>query len=73
MKLSNEIKEKIDSYFDNISADKLVEVAVSKYGFSMTNIDIENQSFSTIKKSFYSAGSSSVVIVQDKFDISLAA
>lgn len=55
MKLSRELKEKIDNYFNNISTDKLVEISLLKYGFSesKSNIDIENQSFSTLKKSFY--------------------
>lgn len=50
MKLSKEIKEKIDIYFDNISASELFEIATKKYGFSESHIELENQSFSTIKK-----------------------
>lgn len=31
MKLTNELKSKIDSYFDNISADELFDVLTQKY------------------------------------------
>ena len=31
MKLTNELKSKIDSYFDNISAEELYDVLTNKY------------------------------------------
>jgi hypothetical protein len=64
MKLSKEIKEKIDYYFDNILAEKLIEIAVCKYGFIESNIELENQSFITIRKSHYSTKNSSFTITE---------
>ena len=66
MKLSKEIKEKIDNYFDNILAEKLFDLAKDKYGFTESNIELENQSFSTIKKSYYSTKNSSFNIIEDE-------
>lgn len=66
MKLSKEIKDKIDKYFDNILAEDLFELAKSKYGFTESNIEIENQSFSTIKKSYYSTNDSSFNIIEEE-------
>ncbi len=68
MKLSKEIKEKIDNYFDNILATELFEVAKKKYGFTESNIELENQSFTTIKQSHYSTINSSFVIIKEKND-----
>lgn len=33
MKLTNEIKQKIDNFFDNISAEELYNISVQEYGF----------------------------------------
>lgn len=33
MKLTKELKEKIDNYFDNISPEELYDLAVTKYSF----------------------------------------
>lgn len=66
MKLSKELKEKIDIYFENILATELFEIAKKKYGFTESNIELENQSFSTIKKSYYSTNNSSYVIIEEK-------
>lgn len=68
MKLSKELKEKIDNYFDNILATELFGLAKKKYGFTESNIEVENQSFSTIKKSYYSTKNSSFVIIEEKDD-----
>lgn len=66
MKLSKEIKEKIDAYFDTILAEELFELAKDKYGFTESNIELENQSFSTIKKSYYkSTQNSTFIIIED--------
>ena len=55
MKLTDQIKEKIDNYFNNISAVELYEISVKKYGFEENaEIEIDNQSFETIQPSFYS-------------------
>lgn len=37
MKLSEDIKKKIDSYFDNITSDELNYIAINKYGFTLNN------------------------------------
>ena len=66
MKLSKELKEKIDTYFDTISAKDLFEIAKKKYGFTESNIELENQGFETIKKSYYSTTNSSFGIIEEK-------
>lgn len=68
MKLSKEIKEKIDAYFDSILATELFEIATKKYGFTESNIELENQSFNTIKKSYYSTDNASFTIIEEKKD-----
>ncbi len=35
MKLTNELKNKIDRYFNNISATELFKIAVQKHGFTI--------------------------------------
>ena len=74
MKLTEEIKSKIDNYFDNISAQELYEVAVSKYGFK-ENIDfnIDNQSFDVLESSFYTPKSDISIDIGNSNKLSLAA
>lgn len=56
MKLTEDIKKRIDDYFTNISDKELFDVAVNKYGFNENiDIDIDNQSFNVIKQSYYSS------------------
>jgi hypothetical protein len=52
MKLKD-VKERIDNYFDNITAEKLYEISVLKYGFSEIFFDMENEHFETAKISYY--------------------
>ncbi|WP_374363779.1 hypothetical protein [Cloacibacterium sp.] len=54
MKLKD-VKESIDNFFDSISAEKLYEVSVLKYGFSEITVDLENKHFETAKISYYSS------------------
>ena len=54
MKLKD-VKERIDNFFDNISAEKLYEVSVLKYGLSEITVDLENKHFETAKISYYSS------------------
>ena len=54
MKLKD-VKERIDNFFDNISAEKLYEVSVLKYGFSEITVDLENKHFETAIISYYSS------------------
>ena len=53
MKLTPELKSKIDAYFENVSDEKFYEIAVLKYGFTEFTLDIENEKFSTCEKSYY--------------------
>lgn len=53
MKLTREIKERIDQYFDNISSEDLYFKAISEYGFKEMDLEIDNQNFQKIKLSFY--------------------
>lgn len=48
MKLKD-VKKRIDDFFDNISAEKLYEISVLKYGFSEITVDLENKHFETGK------------------------
>lgn len=53
MKLTKEIKNRIDTYFGNISPQELYDLSL-KYGFK-ENIDIVNQSFATVDLTFYAS------------------
>ncbi|HHV86315.1 MAG TPA: hypothetical protein GXX42_10970 [Petrimonas sp.] len=59
MKLK-EVKQHIDNFFDNITAEKLYEISVLKYGFSEITVDLENNYFETGKVSYYSSTAESV-------------
>lgn len=59
MKLKD-VKKRIDDFFDNISAEKLHEISVLKYGFSEITVDLENKHFETGKVSYYSPSTKSV-------------
>lgn len=55
MKLTKEIKNKIDTYFENISPQELYDLSL-KYGFKENiDIDIDNQSFATVDLTFYAS------------------
>jgi hypothetical protein len=75
MKLKD-VKEQIDYFFDNITAEKLYEISVLKYGFSEIIIDLENNYFETTKVSHYSPITKSVFDDKTKemdFNLALAA
>ncbi len=59
MKLED-VKELIDNFFDNITAEKLYEISVLKYGFSEITIELENKHFETGKVSYYSSTTKSI-------------
>jgi hypothetical protein len=59
MKLQD-VKERIDIFFDNITADKLLEIAVLKYGFSEVIVDIEEKHFETLPVSQYGSISNAI-------------
>lgn len=46
MKLED-IKDKIDSFFDNITPEELYDMAVNKYGFKDITYDVEDEFFQT--------------------------
>lgn len=74
MKLTEEIKSKIDSYFDNILARDLYDVAVKKYGFEENiDFDIDNQPFDVLESSFYAPKSDNGIDVGNSNKLSLAA
>lgn len=47
MKLKD-VKERIDKYFDNISAEELYEISISKYGFTEIISDLEDVKYQKI-------------------------
>lgn len=53
MKLNKNLKERIDNYFDNISAEELFSIAVTKYKFTEVNIDIVEMPFEVADISKY--------------------
>jgi hypothetical protein len=59
MKLKD-VKERIDNFFDNITAEELYKISILKYGFSEIVFDLENNHFETAKISYYSSATKSV-------------
>jgi hypothetical protein len=58
MKLNNELKTKIDVFFANITAEKLYEMSIRKYGFVEDNsIKITCSKFESINVELYSSSS----------------
>jgi RNase adaptor protein for sRNA GlmZ degradation len=54
MKLTNDIKKRIDNYFENITSQELYNLAIKSYGFKENiNINIDNQSFDVVASSVY--------------------
>lgn len=74
MKLNKEIKDRIDKYFENITAEELFDLAVKKYGFKINNdIDINNQSFEVVGQEFYCSNLDNSVDVSDNNSMPFAA
>ncbi|MBE7644695.1 hypothetical protein [Tenacibaculum finnmarkense] len=74
MKLNKKIKDKIDNYFQNITAEELCRVVVNKYGFKENiDINIDNQSFDIVKKISYTSSNDNSMEVNSINSISLAA
>lgn len=74
MKLTKEIKSKIDNYFDKISAQELYELAISKYGLKENiEFEIDNQPFKVLESSFYAPKSDNNIDVEISNKLSLAA
>lgn len=59
MKLKD-VKEQIDNYFDNITAEELYEISVLKYGAFEVTIEIENIHFESTQVSYYPSTNQSV-------------
>ena len=54
MKLSKDIIEKIDSFFNKITPDELFDLSINKYGFvEIIDIKINELSFGTISELYY--------------------
>lgn len=50
MKLSEELKAKIDQYFEQISAEELYDISVNRYGFTEdTSFELVNEAFTVTK------------------------
>jgi hypothetical protein len=74
MKLNKDIKKRIDTYFENIKAQDLFDIAVNKYGFKVNNnIDLNNQSFDIIAQEFYNSITDTGVEVKEVTSMPLAA
>ena len=74
MKLNKEIKNRIDQYFQNITAEDLFDLAVKKYGFKVNNdIDISNQSFEVVGQEFYYSNLDNSIEVSDNNSMPFAA
>lgn len=71
MKLKD-VKQRIDDFFDTITAEKLYEISVLKYGFSEITIDLESNHFETGKVSYYSSSKSVFNNKNSKEDCNLA-
>jgi predicted transcriptional regulator len=56
MKLNEELKEKIDQYFEQISAEELYEISLNRYGFTEdTSFELINETFTVAKVDRYLA------------------
>ncbi|WP_147679050.1 hypothetical protein [Algibacter pacificus] len=74
MKLDKNIKDKIDNYFQNITAEELCNIAVNKYGFKVNiDIEIDNQSFNVIEQNFYVSNTDNSIDVNTINSMPLAA
>lgn len=74
MKLNKKIKDRINKYFENITAEELFDLAVKKYGFKINNdIDINNQSFEVVGQEFYYSNFDNSVEVSDNNSMPFAA
>jgi len=74
MKLNKKIKDRIDNYFQNITAEELCSVAVNKYKFKENiDIDIDNQSFDIVEKNYYASNTDNSMDVNSINSMPLAA
>lgn len=56
MKLTNDIKQKIDDYFDNITPERLLELSLDLYSFKeYEDYELDNQKFNTQSTEIYSS------------------
>ncbi|MGQ1947575.1 hypothetical protein ACT3CD_10815 [Geofilum sp. OHC36d9] len=62
MKLSKDIKSKIDHFFENITPEELYNLAVTKYGFKSEDIlALDDQPFSVINKLYYATSNDDLI------------
>lgn len=76
MKLNKEIKDRIDNYFESISAEELYELSIKKYRFPNIEYELDNLDFDSVIKSIYSSDLSCMTYKKETSefcDISLAA
>lgn len=75
MKLED-VKQQIDDFFDNITAEELYEISVLKYGFSEIVVELEGNAFTTGRISYYSPTNKSIFEnknSEENFNIGLSA
>lgn len=61
MKLTNDIKNKIDTYFSSISADELFSIAISKYNFVEIGVEYSGKKLNVVNKSVYNTYNNSEI------------
>ncbi len=73
MKLNKKIKERIDNYFDNISAEELYEISL-KYGFVEDfGFEISNEKLNNVNVDIYTSSTDQSYESNDISNIPLAA
>lgn len=51
MELTDELKKRIDDYFNNVSPEELYDILVNKYGFE----EVTTEEFKTVEQKFYTS------------------
>ncbi len=73
MKLNKKIKERIDNYFDSISAEELYKISI-KYGFVEDfGFEISNEQLNNVNVDIYISGTDQSYESNDVSNIPLAA
>lgn len=70
MKLTDELKNRIDQYFEHISPEYLFEISVKNYKFSEITFELENESFTKIVEFDRPLGNTNLLKESIKYNIS---
>ncbi len=74
MKLTDDLKRRIDNYFDHILPEKLFDIAVNKYGFTVNyGFDLNPLSFDIIGQTYYSSVTDNRIDTEKATTITFAA